>query len=321
MRHSRSISVYGADFKRKHIIQKVLLIMIIVILLSLLPAVYLKVKGQSGNERRELRDSFESGEFETAYTQSREMLKEKPLDFLLLTIHGFSSYQLAIAQINNFDTLSFINDCIWSLRKALLLSNRSSDARILYVLGKAYYYKGAGYADLAVNYLEKARSLGYNAGDIPEYLGLSYAAIRDYRSSVAAFTLALSGADEMSSGNSGAGPSDVLLLSIARSYFALEEYDAGRAYLIRCIDTSRDSRTIAAARLLLAGILVKTGDHSGAEREYLRVIDDIGENAEAHFQLGELYALGADTTRARAEWRRALRIDPTYGPARSRLNL
>jgi Tfp pilus assembly protein PilF len=50
-------------------------------------------------------------------------------------------------------------------------------------------------------------------------------------------------------------------------------------------------------------------------------MEEGGENAEAHFQLGELYAGGGDSTRARAEWRRAVRIDPAHGPARTRLNM
>jgi len=314
----RSVSDYGANFRRKQIFQKALLVAMVLVFLSFLPVIYFRLKGRGGNDRRELQTLFENGNFENAYIQSREMLIEKPLDFFLLTIFGFSAYQLAIAQINNYDTLSYVNDCIWSLRKALLLREGSSDGRIFYVLGKAYYYKGSGYADLAVNYLEKARTVEYKAADIPEYLGLAYAAIRDYRSSVAAFTLALAG----EGGASGkAAGSDILLLSIARSYLELKEYESCRAYLLRCLDVSRDSRTIAAARLLLGVVLFTTGDTSGAEAEYLKVIEENEANAEAHYQLGELYALEGDTTRSRAEWRRAIRIDPAHGKARSRLNL
>jgi tetratricopeptide (TPR) repeat protein len=178
-------------------------------------------------------------------------------------------------------------------------------------LGKAYYYKGQGYADLAVEYLEKAWAANFKANDIPEYLGLAYATLGDYRSSVAAFSLALTGDWE---------PSDVLLLAIARSYLAMDEMEAARAYLVRCLQVSRDSNIIIVARLLLGNTLFKIGDLAGAEIEFLIVIEESGENAEAYFQLGELYALGGDTTRARAEWRRALRLDPTHGPARSRLN-
>lgn len=318
MRYNRPISAYGSGFKRKQFIQKALFIAIILIIVSFIPFVYLKLKGRNTNERRELRESFESEAYEAAYNQSRDMLKEKPLDFFTLSINGFSAYQLAIAQINNFDTLSYIDNCIWSLRKALLSNEGNSDGRIFYVLGKAYYYKGPGYGDLAVKYLEKARAVSYMAGDIPEYLGLAYAAIRDYRSSVAAFSLALVG-DGGSSPDKA--PSDILLISIARSYMALDEFEPARAYLIRCLDTTRDSRTIATARLLLGNILFKNGDYKGAEAEYVKVIEENGENAAAHYQLGELFAIGGDTARARAEWRRAFRIDPTFEPARSRLNM
>ena len=279
--------------------------------IALLPVAYINFKGYYANERRTLREYFESGMFDAAYAQSALMLQEKPLDSYILTVYGFSAYQLAIAQINSFDTISYVNECIWALRKALLPRESSGDGRIFYVLGKAYYYKGSGYADLAVKYLEKAKAISYKAEDIPEYLGLAYAAIGDFRSSVEAFTLALSGGKEAS---------DVLLLSIAKSYLDLGELDSGRAYLIHCLEISRDSKTIAAGRLLLGNTLSKIGDLAGAEAEYLKVLEESGENAEAHFQLGELYALGGDATRARAEWRRALRLDPTHGPARSRLN-
>jgi tetratricopeptide (TPR) repeat protein len=297
-------------YRRRQSIHKAALVIIALILISIIPAGFIKLRDSGGNERRELQSLWESSAFAESYAKSAGLLVQKPLDFFLLTVHGFSAYQLAIAQINNFDTLKYIDDCIWSLRKALLSKEGEKDGRLFYVLGKAYYDKGQGYADLAVAYLEKARAAGYEARDIPQYLGLAYAAIRDYRGSVAAFTLAL-----------GQDTSDILLLSIARSYIALEENDSARAYLLRCVEVSRDSRTKAASRLLLGGIFARAGDIPGAEDQYLKALEDGGENVEAHYQLGELYAAGGDTTRARAEWRRAVRIDPAHGPSRSRLNI
>ena len=301
----------GAGLKRKRVIRNIVFGVILLALISVLPVLYFRLSSSQRGERRQVRELFESGAFDEAYKMSAEMMKEKPLDSFLLTIHGFSAYQLAIAQTNNFDTLSYVDSCIWSLRKAMLFRENLSDGRIFYVLGKAYYYKGSGYADLAVSYLEKARASQYRAADIPEYLGLSYAAVRDYRKSVEAFSLALTNDTE---------PSDLLLLSIARSYLALEEVEPAKAYLIHCLERTRDSKTSAAARLILGNALVKAGDITGAEKEYLAVIGETGDNAEAHYLLGELYALGGDTTRARAEWRRAIRIDPAHVPARSRLN-
>jgi len=273
---------------------------------------FLRIREHGGSDRRELQALFQSGAFERAFAQSREMLVERPLDFFLLTVNGFSAYQIAVSQINSFDTLSYINNAIWSLRRAMLLRQGASDGRIFYVLGKAYYHKGPAYADLAVKYLQKARAAGFAAADIPEYLGLAYAALRDFRGSVDAFALAL--AEE------GREPSDVLLLSIARSYIMLEDVESAKRYLFRCLEVSRDSRTMTTARLLLGNILYQTGDVPGAEAEFLKIIEENGENAEASYRLGVLYASVGDITRARAEWRRALRVDPAHGPARARLN-
>jgi len=268
-------------------------------------------KGGS-NERRELLRVWSEGDFEQSYIMSKDALQEKPVDYFLLTVNGFSAYQLGISQINSHDKLQLIDECIFSLRKAKLHKEAAADGRIFYVLGKAYGYKGNEYADLAVKYLEIANNLSYEANDIPEYLGLAYAAYGDYRSSVAAFSLAFNPEKE---------PSDILLLSIARSYMSMEEYDMAAVYLKRCIDTSQDAKAIIVSRFLLADIFRKAGEYDDAEKQYAGIINETGENAEVHYQLGELYSLKGDATRARAEWRLAYRQDPAHQKARARLNI
>ncbi|MDR0690084.1 MAG: tetratricopeptide repeat protein [Spirochaetaceae bacterium] len=284
---------------------------------------------RTGYERQEILRFWEEGSYEDVFNITQEKLQSRPLDYFLLISHGMASYQLAVAQINHSDTLIYIDECIWSLRKALLVNKAANDGRIPYVLGKAYYEKGTGYADLAVNYLEKAREVSYNARDVPEYLGLAYARIHNYHNSIVAFTLALNPVHD-SKGNDAAGglypegavyPQDLLLLSIARSYLELNESGTATAYLQRCIETSRDSQSIVTARFLLGGVLENSGDKEGAEIQYLTIIEEAGENAEAHYRLGELYASMGDTTRSRFEWRTAMRIDPTHKQARIRLNI
>ena len=273
--------------------------------------------GAARGERKEILRLWETGLYEEVYDQSRAILESRPLDYFLLTMHGFAAYQLGVSQINSLNAQRYFDDCLWALRKALLLKNAANDGRLYYVLGKAYNYKGESCADLSVKYLEKARDLSYNAADIPEYLGLAYAAMGDYRSSVAAFAEALvaqgSGSDDR--------PPGILLLSIARSYFALEEFDQARAYLQRCIDVSPDSRNILSARLLLSEVLRSMGDNEGARQQLEHILGEAGENAEAHYRLGELYALQGEAVRARAEWRLALRADPAHLQARRRLSM
>jgi len=284
---------------------------VLLLLVSLVPALSAaRVAGRRGDDTEELLALWNDAAYEEVFARSGELLDEKPLDFFLLTIHGFAAYQLSTARITRADTLACLDACVWSLRKAQLARDAVPDGRIYYVLGKAYYDRGQGYADLAVTYLEKARDAGCDARDIPQYLGLAYAALGDYRGSVAAFSLALAGQ-----------PSDLFLLAIARSYLALGEGDSARAYLTRCVDTSRDARIVAEARLLLGGLMAESGDAAGAETQYLTALEEGGESAEAHYRLGELYDAGGDPVRARAEWRKAYKIDPAHGPTRARLNL
>jgi tetratricopeptide (TPR) repeat protein len=289
-----------------------MLILLVAIIFSLGVLLYFNWRSKLGDEQAEFVQLWEAGSYEKVYRLSGERLFDNPMECSLLSLRGFSAYQLALSQINNSEMLGYIDECIWSLRKALLSKGGGNDGGIFYVLGKAYYYKGSGYTDLAIKFLEAARKEAYEAWDIPEYLGLAYAGVQDYRRSVASFSLAL---------NHAGHPSDLLLLSIARSYIELGEGDTARAYLVRCVEVSKDSNNRARARLLLGDVLVKAGDLKGAEDQYLAIINEGNENAEAHYQLGELYNAGGDTAKARAEWRKAVRIDPAYGPARARLNL
>jgi tetratricopeptide (TPR) repeat protein len=273
-----------------------------------------KFKGSARGERRELLQFWESGSFDEVFVQSQAALISRPMDYFLLTLRGFSAYQLGISQINSLNAALYFEDSIKSLRKAMLLKNSVNDGRLYYVLGKAYCYRGESFADLSVKYLEKARELSYRAADIPEYLGIAYASIGDYRNSVAAFAEALDP-------DQGMGISGPLLLSIARSYIALEDYKQARAYLQRCIDISPDSRAILSARLMLSEVLRMSGDNNGARQQLMDILGEEDNNAEAHYQLGELYVLQGDLVRARAEWRLALRADPAHQKSRTRLSI
>ncbi|MCL2066088.1 MAG: tetratricopeptide repeat protein [Treponema sp.] len=311
MLKNKNQSGYGLRKYRFRALQTAAIIFVVV-LVAAIPILYtFKFKSRLNSQKKELLSVWEAGDFTHSYEISKNALLSKPMDFFFLTINGFSSFQLGISQINYFDTLMFIDESIISLRKALLLKEAESDGRVFYVLGKAYNYKGREFADLAIKYLEIARVKSYNAADINEYLGLAYAAIGDYRSSIEAFTRALGPESK---------PTDALLLSIVRSYIALEDYDAAKAYLLHCIDISPDAKSVLTARLLLAEVFSKIGDIDACENLYISILNDTGENAEVRYQLGELYYARGDTTRARSEWRLAYRIDPAHLKARARLN-
>jgi tetratricopeptide (TPR) repeat protein len=308
---------YRTRFRRRKIIRAAF---VCSIFLALVGGFLLFSGKRSGaSDTKDLVRFWKEGSYQQAFDVSEAELEKAPMDFFLLMVHGFSSYQLALAQINNFDTLGYIERAIWALRKAQLTRQGENDPRIKYVLGQAYFYKGPAFADLCIKYLEEALAASYEAEDIPQFLGLAYASVHDYRSSVEAFSQALKAGEE------AGGPSDILLLAIARSYLELEESETAKPYLMRAVEISRDFTAISTARLMLANILTTSGDFPGAEQQILAVITEGGNSAEAHFELGELYNAvdnpARDYYKARAEWRKATALDPNFMPARARLNI
>ena len=302
---------YRVRIRRKRIVFTIAVLIVLGVIIALVRPASIKPGAGTGIQRREILRLWEEASYLEVYEQCKNALETRPTDYFLLRMCGFSAFQLGDSRINNLDAAFYFDECIWSLRRAMLNKTADNDGGLFYVLGKAYWYKGESYADLSVKYLEKALELSYNASDIPEFLGMAYALIGDYRNSVAAFSMALNTAED----------STELLLHIARSYIALDEHETARAYLIRCIDVSTDSNAVFQAKLLLSEILVNSGDISGAVRLLAGVLEESGTNAEVHFRLGELYSRQGDTARARAEWRLALRADPAHAGVRQRLSL
>jgi tetratricopeptide (TPR) repeat protein len=312
--YNRTQSAYRKRLRRKRLIFTAAVLVFICLAIFASTRVVVKVRDWAAKgDRRELLRLWDAGDFDEVFNISEAALDSRPTDYFLLTMHGFSAYQLGISQINNLNAEQYFDKCIWSLRQAMQQKSAEKDGRLYYVLGKAYSYKGENFADLTIKYLEKARELSDRTVDIPEYLGMAYFAVEDYRSSVAAFSEAL--------GTSAEGPSGPLLLFIARAYISLGEYDNARPYLQRCIEVSPDFRVVLDARLYLAEALKMNGDVEGAVKQLQEINAETGDNAEAHYQLGELYYLQGRIERARAEWRSAFKADATHVKARARLNL
>ena len=311
MKKTRNRSEISTEALKKQIFQGISLLLVLAALTTGLIFLF-KSKVNEAGEKKALLKEWENGSWETAYQKSREGLVSKPLDSFILTINGFAAYQMALAQVNTEQALDFIDEAIHSLRRALLSKNTDKDGRIRYVLGKAYFAKGPNFADLAVKYLEEAKNVSFSAGDFNEYLGLSYAAIKDYRKSVEAFSASLEPTVQEGS--------DLLLLHIAQSYIGLEDWETAKAYLLRCAEISKDTDLAIKARLLLGKTLADGGNTGEAIEVLESVLETSGENAEASFELGEIYAALGETTRARAAWRRAYRADPNFTPVLTRLN-
>jgi tetratricopeptide (TPR) repeat protein len=159
MLKNSSVSRYGRNIYLLKKIKAIAFFSVIILVIVLSTFIIFRAKSGTTNEKRELLRVWNAGEYESAYQISKSALVQRPVDYFFLSMNGFSSYQLGISQINNQSTLAYIDESIFSLRKAMLHNAAKNDARIYYVLGKAYAYKGTEYSDLAIKYLTIADNM------------------------------------------------------------------------------------------------------------------------------------------------------------------
>jgi len=58
-----------------------------------------------------------------------------------------------------------------------------------------------------------------------------------------------------------------------------------------------------------------------AKAEFDTILEKDPNSADAHYGLGVIYETQGDLIRSRAEWRKAIRLDPVHPGARAKLNL
>jgi tetratricopeptide (TPR) repeat protein len=235
-------------------------------------------------------------------------LADKPLELQTLLYNGFAYFYRGVNQFSFEEKIALFDRCIFNLRKAILLNAGEMQGRALYVLGKAYYYKGKYYADLTIEYLLKAEQNGYVGDDTYEYLGLAYTSLGEYEKSADSFLKAV--AQE---------PTDTRYLALAQAYFNQGLVNRSEEYLLRTLNTTADPAIEEKTRFLLAKIYFETDQLSKSEDQYRRILEKNPESADAYFFLGEIYSKYDKETEARYYWRQAHMIDPSHYGARLRL--
>lgn len=235
-------------------------------------------------------------------------LKKKPMDAYLLVFHGFANFYTGVNQASTEDKIDHIDKAIISLRRARLHTKLPLAGEVDYVLGKAYYHKGVYYSDLSVHFMKEAMEENYIGQDTYEYLGLGYTNLSDYTESLKYFLMALE-----------ATPTDLLYLTVAQTYYQIGDKKSAEEYLMRGINISRDAAVSQKARFLLGDIYFQNKEYLKAEEQYLKILESNSQNPDAYFYLGEIYSALGDTVKARASWRKTLRIDPNHYGALKRL--
>ena len=300
-------------FKRKSLFfKKLALFAIVAAVISVISFFLYRTvdsKLRNGNSIINLKSKWKVYDYQSVYDISSALLYDEPFNTTALTYHGYSSFFLAVAQTDVVQALAYLDESINSLRLALQDAQFGAVPQLEYMLGKAYFYKDLQssyyyYSDLAISYLLKSKKDGYKADDIPELLGLCYASLGMTMESISAFTEALLVRE-----------SDILLLSIAEQYHAVGQNNAAEQYLYRISQECKDEQIVMKTHLLLGTIYLERDQFADAEKEFNLILEKNENSADAYYGLGVIYENQGDLVKARAEWRKALRIQANHPAA------
>ncbi len=239
-------------------------------------------------------------------TAANTVLVGDPLNAIALSYKGFASFYKASAQDAAEEKMPSLDQSIVSLRRARLVG-APFNGEIDYVLGKAYFNKGKYYYDLSIASMESSIAKGYIQKDSYEYIGQAYSQLGDNDKAMENFLIALK--DDTG---------DLLLLTIGQTYYQMKRTSDAIDYLLRTLNKTEDKDIEERARFLLGGIYLDTAELFKAEEQFAAIVKIDPQSADAHYNLGEVYAKMNDPVKARAEWRNALIIDPTHYGAKLR---
>ncbi len=252
-------------------------------------------------------DLFAAGKYDEVIAIADGILKADPLNSYVLAYRGFASFYRAVSEVSSEDKTPYLDDAIAFLRKAKI-AGTSMPGETDYILAKSYYQKGKFYYDLAASHMSRAIDGGYVQKDGWEVLGLSYRELGDLEKAMVCFQEALK-----------IEQTDILLLTIGKTYLQMKRTDDAVDYLLRTLNKTEDKTVEKDARFRLGEIYLERNELFKAEEQYLALTKLDPRSADAHVFLGDVYAKTNDRLKARAEWRIAFQINPEHYGARLRL--
>ena len=248
--------------------------------------------------------------YESVYQKTELILKKRVYDGEALAMRGFAAYYIFAEQTDFSVSYSYLNDSILNLRQAMYRVSKSQQAKIAYVLGKAYYQKGYYYADLALKYLDIAYNSGERFKDLSEFRGMAASVLGEPERAIDAFSDALANS-----------PSDLLFFALAENYIKISDKQNAKLYLFETIGKTKDTLLELKCRYLLGNLFLEENKIDDAVKEFNTILEKDMTSADAHYGLGVIYELRGDIIKARAEWRKALKFGPLHVNTRAKLNL
>ncbi len=298
--------------KRKSPIKKVFFVFGFILLISVFVFLALKYKNNYKGipSMKSVYSHWNSKDYISVYEDTGKILKKRPYDGEVLAMRGFAAYYIFVEKTDFSTSYEYLDESILCLRQASHKVKKSEQAKISYVLGKAYYQKGYYYSDLAVKYLDECFDSGLEFSDLAEFRGMSASLLGEPEKAIDAFTGAL--ADN---------PSDLLLFALAQNYMKICDEKNAKLYLFETINKTKDILLELKCRYLLGSIFLDEGDVIAAEDEFNLILEKDRTSADAHYGLGVVAELRGDLIKARAAWRKALKLDPLHEKTRIKLDL
>lgn len=259
------------------------------------------------DSKQEIESYFKQKNYDAVLQWSEKQLKEDPYDPFSLIMKGFASFYKGVSVSSLEQRYQYMNDAVFSLRKASHKNTSPFTPQLNYVLGKAYLQKGKFYADLAIKYLRKSLDQGYLADDTYEYLGLALSKFNQFEESVYFLEKA-----------ADIHYSDYLVLNIGRLYYQLKDYKKAKEQFHRVIKADNSKEAVIEGRHFLGEILIEQKNYEEAMQQYIKIIELDEDNADALFFIGEIYYNQGNIAQARAYWRKTLRVAPAHRGAKER---
>lgn len=259
-------------------------------------------------------EQWNNRDYNEVYNITSKVLETERFQPTALMLNGYAAFYLAVSSTDTTTAQTLLDESINNIRVVLQDAKAPIIPQLEYMLGKAYFYKNIlssyhYYSDLAIEHLLKAKNAGYEADDIPEYLGLSYSSLNRVQESIAAFTEALIVRE-----------SDILLMAIAEQYYKNGQPKAAMQYLFRVNSESRNEELVLRSRTLLGQIYIDDEKYEEARKEFEIILEKEPNSADAYYGIGVTYEKEGDLIKARSEWRKALRIQVNHAGALNKMN-
>lgn len=305
------VGVKRQNFQKKNLTFKIVIFALSLALCSLgVVAFIYHQKYKDIPSIRELAEDWESSSYNSVYLKSEIILKNDPFNAQALAFRGFSSYYIYVSEPEEASHITYLENTIVSLRQAMYFLREKDMGKLSYVLGKAYYQKGEYYADLALKYLSIAEASGLNFIDIHEFKGMAYLLLGEEEQAISSFTLALKET-----------PSPLLLYILGETYLKIEDFQNAKQYFFETISKTKDELLQLKCRYHIGSILFDEGEFERAKDEFEAIIEKDDSSSDAHYGLGLVLEQQGQLAKARSEWRRALKLNPSHEKTREKLKV